>query len=301
MRDVALIHELSDGQIGISTTGPISGGQFGIIVQGASNIGLIATGPITSDGTGAAVVETGTGQIGLNVGNVKANGGDGIFAASTAGAGVGISVMSTGTVIGGSRGIYVNNQGMGDSSVQAATVTGTTGGGILVRTAATGNNVSVAAIGPVTGSANGSDGAIDVLNNGTGSTTVTAVDTKGSEGIRAGTYGRDLTVTSTGKATGTSSGVVAFNYGTGTTLVNVNNSSGVNEGINALAGGTSLTVNSTGTATSTGNGRGGCRGVVRHGTGECLRQQCGQRRNGCVGGRRRHRIAGAHGQQPEGH
>ena len=132
--------------ITIAATGDVSGGEGGIIAY--------------NNGSGAITISTagvnGTLNDGINANNNNSNGtGD-------------VSIIASGDVVGGHDGIRANNNGTTDLIVEAGTVTGGTGDGILVTTQ--GLDMSVTATGLVTG---GDDG-IEAINNGFGDLTVVA-------------------------------------------------------------------------------------------------------------------------------
>ena len=121
--------------------------------------------------------------------------------------------------MGGSDGIFVNNTGMGTTTVMAANSTGTNGFGILVF-GSTGD-LSVTSTGTATGGVSG----IDVVNNLMGTTTVMAADSIGAglDGIDVfgGTTSGNLSVTSTGTAMGGSDGIEVVNLGMGLSLIHI--------------------------------------------------------------------------------
>ena len=155
------------------------------------------------------------------------------------------SVTSTGTAIGDTGGISVRNYGTGSTTINAADSTGTNADGIYAFGASTTTDLTVVSTGTATGGTNG----IRAVNDGTGSTTVVAVDSVGTtrDGIYVRNYGTDLSVSATGTVIGGNDGINIRNLGTGATTIGVNTVTGGNTGIRAFTstGATTITLGST--------------------------------------------------------
>lgn len=235
-----------------SSAGEVYGYYSGII---ANNNGQGATTITTAD------VITGYGEAGTRDGIYVANGADSTDLTIDS---------SAGTVEGQINGIRTINLGTGSTSITTADVEGGRGSGIFAINGPTASGITVdSTAGAVTGDYNG----IFIVNNGTGSISITTADVVSedidgsgngsSSGISALSVSRsgDITIDSTaGDVVAQSFGIRVSHDGTGETFVRTANVSGGNFGILAVNGGYSpsgsLTID-----TSAGSVMGGDRGI----------------------------------------
>ena len=242
------------GDISIAATGDVFGGKTGVaatsrglgqinievagvtaVVNNAivaaigdsdnvTDITIAATGDVSGGEGGITAYNNGTGAISISTAGVNGTLSDGINADNNNSNGTGnVSVIAGGDIIGGQHGIRANNNGTADLIIEAGTVTGGTGDGILATTQ--GLDMSVTATGLVTG---GDDG-IEAINNGFGDLTVVATDVTGVNdgGIRVrvgevGTTG-NISVTATGTVKGETIGARIQNFGLGAIDVSMAN------------------------------------------------------------------------------
>ncbi len=162
------------------------------------------------------------------------------------GIGTDVSIITSGTVLGGADGIEVRNSGTGYTRVSVLDVTGTAGRGIDIHTH--GTNTTIASTGTVAGLLDG----IYARSFGTGSIDITAATVTASSYAAVFAYstgaGTDVDITTSGVITGVSFGIYASNLGSGevniTTADDVTASSGT--GVFSVNVGTSTTIDTAG-------------------------------------------------------
>jgi len=237
----------SGSGVSITSTGPVTGALAGIVtrnygggnvtintaaVSGAVNPGIFAvnrginlsitsSGAVSGRSTGISAINLGTGALALDVTNVIGAGSHGISASNSA-TGTGLTIVSSGTVIGATNGINATNSGTGALAISAANATGTNGAGIFATNSATGTDMSIT----VTGNATGSQTAIYARNDGTGSTTINVPS--GTIGAASASSSMDMQSASMRTAqsgamavSGSDFGIVAIQNGTGNVQINV--------------------------------------------------------------------------------
>jgi len=230
----------------------------------AADVTVTSTGSASGSREGIRVLHRGTGLLSVTAVDTMASsgGGTGLYAGGTFDVS-GVNVTSTGAAIGGRNGIRTASNGSGDLIITAVDTTGMDvffGHGIFAINNASGTrDLLVSSTGTAFG---GSDG-IEVLNFGTGVTSVDAVDSEGARGNGIRAFGFTTTlgginVTSTGTVTGGTNGIDVDNRGTGAVNVNANvvtsaNGTGirVRNGLNGANSG-DVTITTTG-AVSGGN------------------------------------------------
>lgn len=200
------------GDISVTTTGLIRGGRYGIYTE------MSGTGGVTVNATSV----TGVTDIGIRarVSNEAATGN--------------ISVTATGAVS-GDTGISAINQGAGNVTVNAASVTADSGDGItaLVFLAGSTSDISVTATDTVSSNSNG----IVASHSGRGNVTVETMavtgdaNEKGTGGgiiaqILSPTGIGNISVTANGAVSGGRDGIAAFNSGNGGVTVNAKSVTG---------------------------------------------------------------------------
>ena len=245
--------------ISVTTNGDVLGNNRGIKANndGSGTTTVNTTGTVTGttqeainvSNTGAATnisVNTGAGAVlGANIGiDVSNSGTGGTTSVVTTGAVTGTSDYAidvfqdagtagvtvntgAGALLGGKKGILVDNDGTGTTAVTTAgNVTGTTEDGIYINNAATTTGATVNAnAGIVTGNTNG----IYIDHKGTGSAFVTgAANITGTtlDGVFVDntSIATNISVTTNGNVLGNNRGIRANNDGSGTTTVNTTGS-----------------------------------------------------------------------------
>ncbi|WP_430429974.1 hypothetical protein [Parasphingorhabdus sp.] len=212
---------LNDDNITISSNGLVSGNTVGIYAYSGGGAGSIN---ITANDV--------SGNLGAGIRALSQNGPAGF------GAGIDISVTATGTVTGGSDGVYVNNRGRGSTTIDVVDVTAGNGYGIA---AIGGNFTKDFAI--------TSSGLIDsqgigiiafIASSDTKPAIVTAADIKAEgDGIYATAFrsANGLAITTTGTVSAGQTGIVARNSGDGRTTITSAEVNGINgDGIRAYNG-----------------------------------------------------------------
>ncbi len=201
----------SDITINTDSTSIVTGGGDGISANNNDGIGYIS---ITANGT------------------VIGTSGAGIHSFSTASSdgSMTIEAEDSSDISGGEYGIHVANLGEGSIDITAnGTVTGTTESGIYAHNGSPSANITIntGSLSDITGYLSG----IKTINNGTGSTSITAngsVTGTTEDGIYVtnSSTAADITINtgSTSNITSNESGIFAHNNGTGETSIAVNGS-----------------------------------------------------------------------------
>ncbi|MEM6747921.1 MAG: autotransporter outer membrane beta-barrel domain-containing protein [Pseudomonadota bacterium] len=239
--------------------GEYNGVYLGNTAAPSVDLELVSEGTITSDLlAGVAARNVGSSTTSITVVDVTSNNSVGIEA-STAVAAEDITIVSTGTVMGGTDGIQVNANGLGATRISAAYVTGANGDGINAVNQATATDLTITTTGLVQGQVDG----IEAYQQGTGALIVNAYEVSGITGY--GVYAHntsaaigDVSVTVSGRVNVSSSaGISAINRGSGNVYVNSNGLSSSGIGINASntsASGADLTVVASGSISGYGAG-----------------------------------------------
>ncbi|MBV7259107.1 hypothetical protein [Erythrobacter crassostreae] len=275
------------GEVSIDTSaGTVDGGFFGIVSQhsgtgrqsittgdvstysgdaiSASNSAATTTdlvidstaGQLLGRGSGIVANNLGTGYTRITAAGVtgSSNLGDGIQVTNDVDTTDLVIDSTAGPVIGGDNGIYARNDGTGDTSITTADVTGERGNGIDAQNAASAGDLT---INTAAGAVVAADDGINVINDGTGSTNITAGDvTAGGEfGIFAYSYGTDLIIdTTAGTVTAVTndfdSAIYARNYGSGEVVITTGALNGSDYGVYGYNSddGTDLTIDTRGGA-----------------------------------------------------
>ena len=247
------------GDLSITTTGIVTGGENGIDAdsnsRGSLTISVVdvigGENGIEADNFDQTLIGVDSvSSLTISAVNVTGTSGAGIRA-DNRGAGVNLSITTTGAVTGGTEGIQARNYGTGSLAISVADVTGAGGSGISATNGATGVDLSITSSGTVKGGTSG----INANNEGTGSLTISAVDVTGTAGDGISAYnsaaGTDLSITSSGAVSGGLAGISVDNYGTGSlaiTAVDVTGGAN-NQGIQAYnsSDGVDLSIATTGT------------------------------------------------------
>ncbi|MCB9956402.1 MAG: hypothetical protein H6848_10935 [Caulobacterales bacterium] len=197
------------------------------------------------------VFASSTGSASITVGNVTSTYAGAVFV-RTETAGTDLSITSTGQIIGGWYGVYAENKGSGDLSIDVVDVAGGAGYyGVLAKNE--GANLSVTATGAVSGGTYG----VLAINYGAGALDINVKDVTGQtdDGIEAANFGTDLSITATGTVTGAYQGIDAYNFGSGALSITANNVTALAGGDDAIdaynsVDGTTLSVTTTGVISS---------------------------------------------------
>ncbi|WP_120631964.1 autotransporter outer membrane beta-barrel domain-containing protein [Ruegeria sp. EL01] len=211
-----------------------------------ANLSVTSTGTISAVTKGIEARNEGSGALTVSAVNVAGTTEEGIYLRNGA-TGTDLSVATTGSVSGATRGIDAQNAGSGALTIAAADVTGTTGFGINARNSANGTNLSIT----TTGTASGTTG-IFTINDGSGAMSIAATDVTGTvgTGLVAFNRGTDQSITTTGLISGVTDGLRADNTGTGSQTISVVDVTGTNtNGIRAENAGTDQSITASGTVT----------------------------------------------------
>ncbi|WP_298468535.1 hypothetical protein [uncultured Erythrobacter sp.] len=230
------------------TTGDVTGltdrGIF-LLNDGSDTMVDTSAGSVTGGTDGINVSHSGSGDLSIVTADVSGLGRNGI---SVSGAGTGLSLdSSAGTVVGDARGIFASHRGSGAVSITAADVTGVGGDGMLILNSTNGTDLTVDTS---AGSVSGEYDGVEVINYGTGATSVITgtVSANTDDAVYARGDGMSLTVdTSAGAITGGTEGIVALNNGTGAlSIVSADAVGDSGDGIYAVnsADGTTLNLDS---------------------------------------------------------
>ncbi|MDV3456156.1 autotransporter domain-containing protein [Sphingomonas sp. HF-S4] len=222
----------------ILASGLVTAGEVGIRAHngaGAEGLG-IRSAQVQSAGSGIIAENLGTGRTVVRAdGAVNAQGEAGIGV--TTGATADDVAVLAGTVSGGLAGIWVENEGIGSTSITASGAVSGTDFGITGRNSASATDLTIRAT-----DAQGGINAVTTENLGTGETRVITtgnVVAQGQFGIRgsAGAGAGDIVI-ETANASGGISGVSAVNLGLGDTSITVSGTvHGATRGIEAFADG----------------------------------------------------------------
>ncbi len=209
------------GDIDIDTTAGTVFGQYGGIVT--QNQGDGATTIITAD------VDTGYGEGGIL---------DGINAVNGTSATDLTIDSSAGTVTGQNRGIFVRNNGTGDTTITTGDVDGESGDGINVRSESAAGDLTIDSS---AGRVRGQNRGILARNNGTGDTTISTADVSGLNGtgidVETQRDGGDLLIDSTaGNVSGQQAGIDVSHRGENATIRTGNVYSAGGTGVEFISG-----------------------------------------------------------------
>jgi len=223
-----------------TTTGNI------VVTQNAATVPGIQGGTIGIDAN-----STVSGNIDISgIGNITGQGGEGVLA-RTAGTGT-ISVNHYGVISGSSTGVDARTTGTGFVAVTAQlNITGTAGAGVTTTTTSGLNTVNGS--GAISGGTFGINaqatavgGSVNILRNGTGTTTSTAngstvINAQVTAGNGTVSVNQSVAISNTAAGAAASHGVNATNVGTGSVSVAVGsvtlNAASIGTGINATSSG----------------------------------------------------------------
>lgn len=193
---------------------------LGILAENQANAIelLMETGKVNGDAAGIYTINTGRGRTSIHAeGDVTGAQAHGIHAVNAGNStSLAIETVNGVTVTGGKIGIYAENGGRGATSVKATgAVTGTSNVGISATNRATATDLTIDAA-----NVTGGNIGIDVLNQGTGLTRITAGDVgnpetaAGGTGIRANTGPETTSLfIEAGKVSGIDFGIFAAHFG----------------------------------------------------------------------------------------
>ena len=186
-------------------------------LKSSGAVSIVATGAITSNGTGQGVASTpnwagiyayssSTAGISVTAANVTASS-VGIRAVTASGANGSIAISSDGTISAGTKGVEAVSRGTGNITVNVGTVNAAGGIGIEAQGGDDGDvSISANSVSAASGSA-----AIMATSSGSGDITITAGQvTAGTTGIHAESSGSgDIAITATGSVTATDKAILA--------------------------------------------------------------------------------------------
>ena len=191
-------------------------------LKSSGAVSIVATGIVTSSGTGAGVTATpnwagiyafssSTGGVSVRAASVTASA-VGIRAVTTSSTTGNISINSTGTISAGTIGVEAKSSGTGNITVNVGTVTAVSGNGIDADGGPDGS-VSVSAVSVMATSADAN--AIKATSSGAGGITITAGQVEAaSNGIHAESSGSgNIAITATGRVNASGSGIYAKTAG----------------------------------------------------------------------------------------
>lgn len=220
-------YSANSGNVSVSTADVSGAAGYGVRVRtfGSDDVSIDTTGGAVTGGTGGlyAYAADSASNISIETADVVGQADNGIRAQISGGRNIDINTIA-GTITGADNGISVDHNGQGISTIVTADVIGTNGDGLSVIGGPDSYGLVIdSSAGGVTG---GYDG-IDVFNEGSGSTTITAGNVTGRDhGIVVQNNNRTtgLTIdTSAGSVIATDSeiggGIVARNEGTGSTTI----------------------------------------------------------------------------------
>ena len=265
------------GDISISA-GVVESAGHGIYAKNLKSSGavsIVATGAITSSGSGSGVTSTpnwagiyayssSTAGISITAANVTASS-VGIRAVTASDTNGNIAIRSDGTISAGTKGVEAVSGGTGTITVNVGTVN-SSGIGIEAN-GGNGGNVSISA--NTVSAAGSTDAAIMATSSGAGNITITAGQvTAGSTGIHAASSGSgNIAVTATGTVTASGSGIRVIN-GSGGGAVEINASGSVSSsGTNSKEAAIYASASDSITITASGVVRGAKYGIYAHHSG----------------------------------
>ena len=271
------VSQAGSGDVTVTANDAVDAGGHGVDVymyaSATGNVTVTASGTIDADDTGVHIYSNAastTGAVNVDVHNVNAgtdNTDHGVYiraAGSSVTVDAGGDVYATETITGGGRGVWVNNDGTGATTITVDTVH-TAGDAIFADVAASATGaVTVEAQGSITSD---SGSGVSVRNNGSGNTdiTVNQVDATAGNGIVAvadSAVAGNLSVTANGAVNAGNFGLVV--QGGGAVSVSVETVTANQRGLIVTSEATSagnVTVAANGAITSTNN-----TGVyIRHG------------------------------------
>ncbi len=257
------VSNFGTGQAQIDVRNVTSTSNGGIVVTDTgTGVSVRARGTVTAQNGAIQITNNGAGSATVNAVDVNSTTGRGIYVRNYFTA-TDVSVTATGTVDAELSGIFIDNDGTGNTVVDVYDVNSATERGIDVSNAASAGNLSITSDGAVTSQ----DGiGLRAVNLGSGYTSITTVDVSGGTSLDTGIFAQtgvpstNLTITSTGTVSASGNGIIALNGGTGETSISVNNvtNSGIwpRSAIRAVNGtsATNLTIDADGTVYSYGFG-----------------------------------------------
>ncbi|MGY3439466.1 MULTISPECIES: hypothetical protein [unclassified Marinovum] len=204
------------GPVLVGTGTVIGHTEDGVDVTNSANgtdLTVVATGHVVGALNGMSVVNRGSGETSVTTTGIDSVSADdqGLI---VAGSGTDLSIVSTGHVNSGGRGIAAINNGSGALTIQSEDVTGAGSDGILAANLG-GTDLTVHSTGYIAAESHG----VLASNQGTGTTeitthTVTSEEGYGVAAINMAQAGQ-LSITTTGLTEGHLAGVRALNHGTG--------------------------------------------------------------------------------------
>ena len=255
------------GVVNISANSVTGNGFYGAGIYAANygaGVSINASGAVTGADTGINASNRGTGSVDINVVDVTGNRRSGLVVSNRSSGtsvfdGDSISVTSTGSIVGGSRGLGVFAYGSGLTSIDVVNVSSSNNfGAIALEARSLRGGIDISVSGDVTGAS-----GIDLENSGLGSASIAVNNVTASQGrgIYAENFGNgvgalgDLTISVAGDVSAANTGIFARNRSLGFIDVDtVNVQSDFGDGIYALGLGTSIDISSTGDVNSRGSG-----------------------------------------------
>lgn len=221
------------GTVTINSVAVTSTGGAGISARSknpSTGMSVTSSGVVTGQSDGINARHDGTGALAINTTSVSGTTGMGIYARNFNNASTGLTVLATGNVTGGSKGVYANHAGTGLLNVYVAGVTGTSNRGIDARTNnAASTGLHIAAGGAVSGTT-----GINTTHSGTGpltinSTSVTGIAGRGINALTTNAGGSTMDITATGTVSSTQTGIYAYHNGAGKVTINATVVTGTTE------------------------------------------------------------------------
>ncbi|MEM6537235.1 MAG: hypothetical protein AAF668_05840, partial [Pseudomonadota bacterium] len=252
--DGIALNGIGDQRLTVVEGSSVYGDYRGVYARGfggnTTGITVESSGTIEGFMTGVEVVNTGVGNVDVDV--VDVSGRTGISASSLSQA-TDLNITSSGTVRGSlGYGISARNEGTGSVLIDVQNVYADREA-VRLRTAEPSTDASVIVRGTASSAFTLFSGAVDVSHRGSGALSVSVLNAIGDDvGIRARSdFGSGMTIVSTGYADGSVNGIYGNNAGYGALTINANDATGGVRGIRAFMelSGTDLSVVVAGKAT----------------------------------------------------
>ena len=270
----ALTLNLLDPGSTIANTGTVANAISLNLTSGAGDLTIASEGAVIGGRFGILARNQGAGAIDINVVDTTGAGNFGIYAYASPSSSD-ISVTATGSVTGAAGGIYVNNVGLGDITLNVNEITG--GAGISTSATVGETNINLDPTALVTGSAGAGLSATSTGASANISVQGSSGEIIGArDGVNLSTTGADIAVQDLTSITGLAGdGISAQSNGGDITITSVDTILGTGgNGVNAISGGGDISIQGIGLdggvegATTRGiyaDGRGGAGGNINIG------------------------------------
>lgn len=209
------------GAMSIATadvTGATAHGVYARNGSAAGDLALTSTGTISGANFGVYADNNGNGSLSIDTVDVTGTSTAGIFAYNSSN-GTGLSLTSTGSIFGGDNGIVAANEGAGELSIAVMNVTGEAATGVSAVNSANGTDFTFASLGSVDGATQ----AIALINQGTGALSVEVANAVGASDDAIDAFnsanGTSLSISTAGNIASPNIGINAVNRGSGALMV----------------------------------------------------------------------------------